>query len=128
MKELTRNETLVLGVLRQSRHQLSAYDILGELRADGLKAPLQVYRALEKLIEKHLVHKLESLNAFVSCSHEACHRNDVTAFTICTNCGEVLEFVAEPVATTLRRQASKKGFQALQTSVEIKGLCSSCRD
>ena len=49
--DLTRNQELVLGTLAHSDAPLSAYDILDRLRDDGLRAPLQVYRALEKLTE-----------------------------------------------------------------------------
>ena len=43
--DLTRNQTLVLGKLSKADQPMSAYTLLDELRGDGLKAPLQVYRA-----------------------------------------------------------------------------------
>ena len=61
--ELTRNQNLVLGALTQATGPLSAYGILDQVRSDGIKAPLQIYRALDKLVEKGLAHRLESLNA-----------------------------------------------------------------
>ena len=70
--DLTKNQTLVMGALSQAKGPLSAYTILDELRDDGFRAPLQVYRALEKLVELGLVHRLESLNAFVACQHTSC--------------------------------------------------------
>src|SRR3569833_2731604 len=45
--DLTRNQELVLGTLAHATGPMSAYDILDKLRDDGLRAPLQVYRALE---------------------------------------------------------------------------------
>ena len=53
----------------------------------GLRAPLQVYRALDKLVETGLVHRLESLNAFVACAHKHCHDDCASAFAICEKCG-----------------------------------------
>ncbi len=126
MIELSRNQQLVFDLLQKSKRQMSAYEILDELRPDGLKAPLQIYRALEKLIALHLVHKLESLNAFVSCDHKTCHSNDMTAFTICDGCGEVTELGADAVAELLKQQIGKSGFQISQTAIEIKGTCISC--
>jgi len=105
---------------------MSAYDILDHLRPDGLKAPLQIYRALEKLVELQLVHKLESLNAFVSCDHGACHASDMTAFTICEDCGDVTELGADAVADLLKQQVGESGFQISQTAIEIKGTCQRC--
>ncbi|HSO47903.1 MAG TPA: transcriptional repressor, partial [Rhizobiaceae bacterium] len=57
--ELTKNQSLVMGALARSDGPLSAYTILDQLRDNGFRAPLQVYRALEKLVEFGLVHRLE---------------------------------------------------------------------
>src|SRR5690606_9624291 len=78
--DLTRNQTLVLDALEKADAPLSAYTILDRLRGDGLRAPLQVYRALEKLLSAGLVHRLESLNAFVACARPHCHAHGMIAF------------------------------------------------
>jgi Fur family zinc uptake transcriptional regulator len=70
--DLTKNQSLVMGALTNSDGPLSAYTILDQLRDHGFRAPLQVYRALDKLVEFGLVHRLESLNAFVACRHPGC--------------------------------------------------------
>ena len=61
---MTPNETLVYNLLRQTDTPLSAYSILDALRDQGVRAPLQVYRALNKLIERGAVHRIESVNGF----------------------------------------------------------------
>ena len=63
--KLTKNQSLVLEVLESHRNPLSAYSILEQLADAGLRAPPQVYRALEKLIGYGLIHKLESINSYV---------------------------------------------------------------
>jgi len=126
MKDLGKNPILVLDLLQKSKRQMSAYDILDKLRPQGLKAPLQIYRALEKLIELQLVHKVESLNAFVSCDHNACHASDMTAFTICQDCGDVTELGVEVVGDVLKQQVGESGFRISQTAIEIKGTCGRC--
>jgi len=126
MSDLTKNQKLVLDLLQGCRRQMSAYDILDKLRPDGLKAPLQVYRALDTLVERHLVHKLESLNAFVSCDHHSCHVGDMTAFTICDDCGDVNELATDTVTDLLKQQVTDRGFQISQTAIEIKGICGRC--
>jgi Fur family zinc uptake transcriptional regulator len=88
--KLTRNQNLVLSVLQSCDQPLTAYTILGRLRDDGIKAPLQVYRALEKLLEAGLIHRLESMNAFVVCCHSRhgqIHPR-MTTFAICEACGK----------------------------------------
>ena len=83
--ELSQNQRLVMDVLDREMGAMSAYMILDELRENGFRAPLQVYRALEKLISMGRVHRLESLNAFIACAHLSCEKIGVTAFLIC-NC------------------------------------------
>ena len=88
---LTKNQSLVLDVLIKAGQPSGAYDLLDKLRQHGFKAPLQVYRALEQLIGLGLVHRLESLNAFIACSHMSCQTSAATAFVICDRCETVQE-------------------------------------
>ncbi|WP_182086199.1 Fur family transcriptional regulator [Aureimonas sp. ME7] len=123
---LTRNQKLVFDVLDRAEGPLSAYSILDALRGEGLRAPPQVYRALEKLLETGRVHRLESLNAFVACAHPHCHAHALTAFAICEKCGAVSEFSDEVVERRLGAWAGETGFQPTRTTVEIKGVCAAC--
>jgi Fur family zinc uptake transcriptional regulator len=125
--DLTRNQELVLGTLAHSDAPLSAYDILDRLRGDGLRAPLQVYRALEKLTERGLAHRLESLNAFVCCSDESCHeRGGTTAFAICETCGRVEEFADKSIEQKLKGWSKTTGFVPSRMTIELRGLCREC--
>src|SRR5256885_4073285 len=64
------------------------------------RSPTQVYRALDKLAEQGVVHRLESLNAYVCCSHPDEGSHDFSAFAICDSCGQVDEFVDEDRKST----------------------------
>lgn len=126
--KLTRNQSLVLSVLQSSDQPLSAYRILDRLRDEGFKAPLQVYRALEKLIEAGRIHRLESLNAFVVCSHSKhgqIHPR-ITAFQICESCGKVDEFHSDMVEDALAFHARSSGFKVRSSTIEVHGLCAAC--
>lgn len=123
---LTKNQHLVLNALEKAEGPLSAYTILDTLRAEGLRAPLQVYRALEKLLDFGLVHRLESLNAFVACAHPNCHGSAMMAFAICETCGSVSEFADETVQDRLTGWSREHGFKPSKTTIEIKGLCAAC--
>ena len=96
--KLTKNQTLVLNVLLKAGLPLSAYSILEKLRKHGFKAPLQVYRALEKLIDTGQVHRIESKNAFIACEHSLCEISQMTAFTICQRCEKVSEVMDEELS------------------------------
>jgi Fur family zinc uptake transcriptional regulator len=126
---LTKNQKFVLGVLRQAAAPRSAYDILDSLRSEGFRAPLQVYRALDKLMELGLVHRLESLNAFVACAdpHDhAAHAHGVTAFAICEDCGSVTEFHDDAIEHRLSDWQRARHFKPEKTTIEIRGHCRDC--
>jgi len=125
--ELTKNQALVFGSLSEAGSPLTAYAILDLLRENGFRAPLQVYRALDKLVEYGMVHRLESLNAFVACSHKDCGEHGTAAFAICENCGEVSEFTPEEAIRQLKNWTGKHGFQLSRMTIELRGKCKTCR-
>ena len=89
---MTPNETLVYELLCDADTPLSAYGILDALRDQGVRAPLQVYRALNKLIERGAVHRIESVNGFVACSLAHCGERAVSIFMLCNKCERAAEF------------------------------------
>jgi len=125
--DLTRNQELVLGALNGSGGPLSAYDILDRVRGKGIRAPLQVYRALDKLVERGLAHRLESLSAFVACTDIHCHRKGLIAFAICESCGRVDEFADAVIEERLGDWATGQGFRTERTTMEIRGKCAACQ-
>ncbi|MFC4624037.1 Fur family transcriptional regulator [Daeguia caeni] len=124
--ELTRNQSLVYEVLSKAEGPLSAYTILDQLRDEGFRAPLQVYRALEKLLDYGLIHRLESLNSFVACSQSQCHRHGLTAFAICEQCGQVTEFSDAAIENLVEAWGLQNGFKASKTTLELRGVCEKC--
>ncbi|UUX49750.1 transcriptional repressor [Nisaea acidiphila] len=123
----------VLELVWQRHAPIGAYDILSEMQKDADRegktsakiAPPTVYRALEFLMEQGLVHKVESQNAYIGCSHpEAGHD---CGFLICRECGAALEIEDEKLSTLLKTMASRHGFTAEESTVEIKGICPACK-
>ena len=125
-RELTKNQALVFGVLSKAEGPLSAYSMLDQLREHGFRAPLQVYRALEKLVEFGLVHRLESINSFVACTHPHDHSHGLIAFAICEACGAVDEFSDEIVEQRLTGWSRDTNFQLAKTTIEMRGVCANC--
>lgn len=121
-----RNRQLVLDVLDQAGRPMRAYELLKALHKDGLRSPLQVYRALEQLVEGGVVHKIESLSAFALCTHAKCTGDGHAAFAICTQCGRAEEFHDPALERALRRLAKRGGFRTSATTVELSGLCENC--
>jgi Fur family zinc uptake transcriptional regulator len=121
---LTRNQQAVLTVLRGASKPMSAYQILDRTSAQGMRAPPQVYRALEKLLEFGLIHRIETLNAYMVCDHGP-HSEEV-AFAICDSCGNVSELEMRAVRPALKRSAADIGFSIHEAHVEIHGACGAC--
>ena len=124
--KLTKNQTLVLSVLEESSIPLSAYTILERLGEHGLRAPPQVYRALDKLLDLGLAHKLASMNSFLACRHTQCGSHQVTSFAICDGCEQVSEIINTEFERQLNSLAKDVGLQPTRSTIEIHGLCDQC--
>ncbi|MBI1732620.1 MAG: transcriptional repressor [Gammaproteobacteria bacterium] len=116
----------VLGLVWGSHGPVKAYEILRRLRGGpGCGAPPTVYRALDFLCREGLVHRIESLNAFVGCGAPG-HVSSVQ-FLICRRCGTAAEIADAGVTRRLGRRASELDFAVDVQTVEIRGLCRRCR-
>src|SRR3546814_12644543 len=100
---------------------MTAYQVLDALREHGLRAPVQGYRALGRLLEREEVHRIESLNAFVACRHLD-HR-ETDAFAICDDCRTIWEFTV-PEGAEITALADSKGFENNEVVVEQIGRAS----
>lgn len=125
--QMGRNEDLVYQLLTETSTPMSAYDILDALRPEGLRAPLQVYRALTKLIDKGAVHRIESINAFVACSQHDCGSHATSIFMLCTECDTAHEFSDPALATAMDGLCGDRDFSATRKLVEITGICGRCK-
>ncbi len=128
---LSRNNQLVLDQLTAARAPLSAYELLDQLRSEGLRAPPQIYRALKWLGEHGLVHKLASANAYIACAHASCCggarcTTSHTVFFLCDQCGIVEEVNGEALVDDIASLAALSGFSASTASLEVRGTCAGC--
>lgn len=119
----------VLQLVWQSHRPLGAYailDLLAERSAEGKRqAPPTVYRALEFLLEHGLIHRINSLNAFIGCSQPRAEHH--SQFLICQHCKSAVEIVDTTLDKSIEALAQRARFTPSGTFVEITGLCSSCR-
>lgn len=123
---LTRQRRRVLELVWNSHRPVGAYDILDRLNRDGGNtAPPTVYRALEFLIGADLVHRLDSLNAYIGCPDPGSPHSG--QFLICRACRSVAELDDRHINELVDRTASAHGFTAIDKTLEIRGLCRACR-
>ena len=59
MQNLSKNQQIIFDLIDKSPEPMKAYAILFNVQKKGIKAPLQVYRALDKLVEIGTIHKIE---------------------------------------------------------------------
>ena len=124
---LTKNQEIVLNLLEKSNEPLKAYSILFNLSEHGMKAPLQVYRALDKLMEIGKVHKIESKNAFVACINSNCTANSNAAFTICEECDVVSEIHNNnEILKNINYLANQEKFKLNKYNLELYITCKNC--
>ena len=126
--KLTNNQQTVLDLLEGSKEPLKAYAILFDTQKKGIKAPLQVYRALDKLIEIGKVHKIESKNSYIACSNENCTAETASSFLICEICDKVTELKKNNLSTYFSKQSEKFNFKYTKHNLEIYGECITCQN
>jgi Fur family zinc uptake transcriptional regulator len=120
---LTKNQQIIFDLIDKSPEPMKAYSIL----FNGIKAPLQVYRALDKLVEIGKIHKIESRNAFIACHNSSCRVAKATAFSICEICEKVTEISSTGLSKYLANFKGKDGMKYSKYNLEFFGLCKKCR-
>lgn len=122
----TRIRRRVLEIVWNSHKPVGAYDILDSLNGTGrIAAPPTVYRALDFLIEADLVHRLDSINAYVGCADPG--TSHTGQFLICRECRTVAELDDVDINRLVEQKVSALGFSAVHQMLEIHGLCQDCR-
>ncbi len=116
----------VLELIWSSHRPVVAYDILKKLRLEKDNAePPTIYRTLEFLLDNDLIHRIESLNAYVGCVHPA-HKH-ISQFLICNDCRSVTELEDPDIEQTIVNSATQKDFKVRHHVIEISGICSACQ-
>ncbi|RJS95398.1 transcriptional repressor [Salinisphaera sp. Q1T1-3] len=126
-KRGTHHLTRVMNALIAAGEPLTAYQVLAAVRDDGLRFPSQIYRALDRLVARGLVHRLDSVNAFVVCSCPHTDHRGVKTFTICDSCGAVQEMTSPTLDRSIHEAARATAFAAAHSSIEIRGVCQACQ-
>lgn len=115
----------VLELIWGSHQAVKAYDLLDRIRPlEQAAKPATVYRALEFLLEQGLIHRVESLNAFIGCS--CAERPHEQLLLICVQCQEVEERPGLAVMEALARELEQASFAIHRKAIEIHGVCAHC--
>lgn len=123
---LTALRRRVLELVWASHAPIGAYDLLRLLSQEHEgAAPPTIYRALDFLLEHGLIHRIESLNAFVGCAEPA--EAHAGQFLICDDCGTAAELHDERINRAIAKGAAELGFEIERRTVEVRGRCPDCQ-
>ena len=115
----------VLELVQSRADAVKAYDLLAQLSTEDHAAkPPTVYRALDFLLEQGLIHRVDSLNAFVSCNHP--DQPHAAHLLLCERCGQVQELHNATMDAAIAQAVAATGFVARHARLEVQGLCASC--
>ncbi len=123
---LTELRKQVLELIWQSHKPLGAYTLMDMLSESSSRrvAPPTVYRALEFLLEQRLIHRINSLNAYIGCPDPySQHQNH---FLICRQCGIASECDNQMLSEQIGKAGQAAGFSVENQCLEIVGLCPNC--
>jgi Fur family zinc uptake transcriptional regulator len=125
------NNTLVLNSLKKNPNGLTAYQILNFLQKTKPIKPMTIYRSLESLTKKGLIHKTNKNKTFHLC--EAKHNCNISeahehnsVFAVCDKCGSTEELKTDLFSTTIKKIKSKKKFDLKKFKLEIITICKDC--
>jgi len=128
---MTDKRCKVLKLLLQATQPLSAYDIADQFKTvfnESLSA-MSAYRMLDFLMQANLVHKLETSNQYLACSHISCeHEHELPQFLICDQCHTVKEIgLGQQLLKELKGSIEETGFLLTSQQLELHGICEECR-
>ena len=123
---MTRQRRAVLRKLLEGKGPLSAYELRDMLLPDDASiTPASIYRCLDFLVERGLVHRLETTRSFIACDHPD-HPHAVQ-FLICRQCGTVVEAEDKRMSAAAESLGHRLGFALDQRTVELTGICATCK-
>ncbi len=127
---ITRKRLNVFSILLESQKALSAYELAASYKKI-FEEPLPVitvYRVMQFLQSKDLVHKLEIANKFVACTSNDCnHKHGAKQFLICNQCLKVEELtIGQQEFDELEKLIDKAGFHLNQPQLEMNCICKTC--
>lgn len=112
-------------IVHHAPKPITAYEVLENMSKD-IKSPKPptAYRALDFLTEHGFVHRIESLNAYVSCCVN--HKHEGSQFMICDACGYVEEIHLCSLPKALQDKVENEKFSIHHWNVEVHGTCAKC--
>ncbi len=130
--KLTELREQVLLLIWKNHKPLGAYTLIEQLSEQTQRriAPPTVYRTLEFLLDLGLIHRINSLNAYIGCTHPHSHQGNKVHqhnyFLICKKCHHTQELIDKDLSNKIQSLSQNFNFTAQDQWLEITGLCQEC--
>jgi len=118
------NNDITLSIIKKSKKNLTAYEILEKFQKIKKVQPMTVYRSLKILINNDIIHKLNLNKSYILCNHSH-DKNQNTFIATCKKCGISEELLTNLFSSVLKKTKSKK-FDWSFFDLEIFSNCKSC--
>ena len=121
------NNDITLNIIKKSSKNLSAYQILDKFQKIKKVHPTTVYRSLDFLIKKGIIHKSNINKTYMMCKNSHHHKHDQnTLLAICKKCGKTEELLKEIFSPIIKISRLKR-FDLSCFDLEILTKCKSCK-
>lgn len=130
---ITKPRQLVIKLLDKSKEALSAYEIKDKLENSGKEVDtVSIYRIIECLEEKKLVHRVLTTNKVMKCQlkhEEECNRHQdhhCHHLLICQKCNLIEEVHCAGVTSIIKKLEKDSKFKIKNHNIEFYGTCNGC--
>lgn len=123
----TETRRKVLQLIWESHQAAKAYDLLDRIKSSDQGAtPMTIYRALQFLQDQGLIHRVETLNAYIGCN--CVGRQHEVILLICEACLQISERPEPEIMRRIHENIAKTGFRTKRSTIEIYGTCRECAE
>ena len=118
----------ILSVILNNNGRMKAYDIIAKVsNIRGDTKPITVYRVLNFLVKKGILHKILSKNIFILCSDCTIKKHkENSIFLMCKRCNKIDEVHDISFIANLNKFYAQYNFSVSEDNIELDGYCIKC--
>lgn len=124
--KLTPSRRAIIDEVKSMTGHFDPDELLARLREKKMKVSrASIYRTLPLLRDCGLIE--EAIYKDRKTRYERCHAEAHHDHMVCASCGRVIEFFSKDIERLQDEICQVHGFRSQSHTLEIRGLCSSCR-